>query len=240
MEKWLKKIFSLQTLGIVIAIVSAYYGYKQFVRDEPGQISLATGKFSLDDNIRWIFIGFDLENDVTDLKHMLNIPLFGNLGEQPIEDVFMCGSIMEKGLSFEESNCYSFRKGEEVKHEYPIVFSTRMEKLPYFSFFPFPINKVKNDVNKGLHISVNMAYTYKGHPNLENYFFILAGIPQKNRNNSQEAFAKHIMPYLIKLNKQDSVAIIYNDIVVTHLKKLSEINNESFYNSLKTIKDFER
>lgn len=240
MEKWLKKIFSLQFLGFVVAIVTAYYGYKQYLRDEPGKLILSNGKYSLDENIRWVFIGFDLEDEITDLEKMHNIPLFGNLDKQPIEDVFMCGSIMEKDVTFEQSECYTFREGKVIEHEYPIVFSTRMEKIPYFSFFPFPMNKVKKDVTKGLHISVNMAYTYKGHPELENYFFILVGVPKQNKNNSQEAFAKHIMPYLIKLKDLNSVAVIYKDTVVTKLKDIKEINNDNFYNNLKSIKELER
>lgn len=239
MEHWLKKIFSLQFLGFVVAVLTLYYGYKQFVRDEPGQLCLATGNNTFDKKIRWVFIGFDMETDRIDLEHMRNIPLLGNMGEKPIEDVFMCGSIMEK-ISFVGNTAYTFRKGEETGHPNPYTFAVRMEKIPYFSFFHFPLKEIHGNARNGIHVSVNMAYTYKGHPNLENYFFILTGIPKAYKANSQISYAKYLIPYLAKLNKQDSVAIIFKDTMVCNLKDLQTIKEESFIRNLRQIKDFEK
>lgn len=239
-EKWLKKIFSLQFLSFVVAIIGAYYGYKQFVRDEPGKVTLCTAKFTLEDKIRWILIGFDSEEDTIDIKNMRNLPLFGNMGKQPIEDVSIFGSIMEGNLRFQTNPAYNFSKGEDVGNKNPYVFSVRMEKIPYFSFFPFPIDRLKVSPREFVHLSVNMAYTYKGHPQLENFFFILTGIPKQYKNKSQEMYTKYIYPYLIKINKPESIAVIYKDTVITNLKTTEEINNKAFYDSLKRIKDFEK
>lgn len=239
MERWLKKIFSLQFLGFVVAVLALYYTYKQFDREEPGEFTLMTGKYTLNKDIRWVFIGFDMTSNSIDLENMKNIPLFGNMGEKPIEDVFMCGSIMEN-INFVSNKMYTLRKGEESGHQYPYTFAVRMKQIPYFSFFPFPLDKIIGNPNKGIHASVNMAFTYKGHSNLENYFFIITGIPKQYKSNSQMAYAKYLVPYLVQLNKQDSIAIIYKDTIVSKVKDIQVLKDKSFVNKLKNIKDLEK
>lgn len=108
---WLKRIFSVQTLGILISLFGAYYTYKAYMQNEPSQLSYKYYERtdSICDN-HYITIDTDVE-EITDFYSFLitNIPCIqlGYGGNVPLGDVLSFPVISNKSdKSLKSFKCY--------------------------------------------------------------------------------------------------------------------------------------
>lgn len=164
-SKWLKRIFSLQTLSIIIALFGTYYTYKAFIENQPAEISFKIPKLEGESLI--YEDARDLSNIWTlgiykippveinraimgGIENMLLFPIIGNKSDKSIQH-FRCkihvwydhcmaklfkDSKEASELPFINSEYYTINS--ETEHN--IVFSYNFDYLPAQTRLPNPIN----------------------------------------------------------------------------------------------------
>lgn len=235
---WLQRIFSLKFLGFVIGLVSLYFTYVTFIKDNPGDLCLYNIDHTFNKDIRYIFYGFEIDDDSIYFNKRNNFPKFVNNGPNEIIDF---GLVAETKLNYSltANSYYDYDIEEEEEGSFSNVrFALTTERLGFMSTVPFPIDALETNDAEIQFNYINSGVIYKGmSEDIINYFYYIVGVPKNFRDekgieiSAEETFINKIKPYLLYFldnrDKNEILIIFSNDYVEAPAKlKLLRENNK--------------
>jgi len=246
-SRWLKKIFSIQFISLVIAAVGLYFAYDQFVKDKPGEFRFFNKGNRFSPDIRTVFYGFEINGDSIYLDNNMYLPTLANFSQKPIVDLKVVAD-MQYNFGFRCDDNYNWFKQDESDLQIPkITFVAGTERLGSMTPITFPIRSLETDYDEIQVNYVRMGIVYQGAPEeIMNYFYYLVGIPPKLRDDdgkeksAEYLFIKAIRPYLLHfLEKEEAnkVLIVFNTSSVEAPSKLHLLKDENI--EVKSIKELQ-
>ena len=233
--KWLKKIFSLQFLGIVLTIIFGWYGVASYLQNQPGELIFKSHLTEFDKNFNCIFYGFELEKDTISIMDLPNIPIFANITSHTIEDI-TAYSYVPKIYSVAVADDYWQIESEKTLNEKEygigfIHFLFTRDKIKPLDGIRWPIIQIAGNKNQILIYPIDIFYSYKT-KEMSSIRLMLVGIPnnnhEKTKKDIERLFIKTIRPYLMTIDNIDKCAIIFGEKVVESLSK-EKVSNSDFY-----------
>ena len=101
--RWLKRIFSLQTVSVIAAIIAAYYTYKAYVANEPSQVSIVNSSLLKQVNVvnqrNFIYL---MSPNYRLLPIALGTPIIMNQTNNSIKDFRLEIDIFHPDLKFDD------------------------------------------------------------------------------------------------------------------------------------------
>lgn len=235
--KWLKKLFSVQFLEIVIGIAGLYLTYLAFIRDEPGELSLYNNSHQFSKDIRYVIFGFEIIEDSLDFQNSKSFPSLANFSNNELNDFGVLAE-MQNNIGFKASESYEYYIEETDSILFDKVqFYTKRERIGFMEPVNFPLEKMETKGDELLFQQIKYAYYYQGVPeDIINMHYFIVGIPQQYRDDdgtiidAECAFIKAIRPLLLQsiIEKIDSkqILIVFKDKYVEAPSKMELLSNE--------------
>lgn len=104
LEQWLKRIFSLQVLSLLLALVTGWITYRQFIRDNGGVTTVTYDGTVLSSNgRRQIVVCMDAPGRIPDISLS---PTFANESEYSVRDFALQYTYTCRGIRLKPSDFY--------------------------------------------------------------------------------------------------------------------------------------
>lgn len=220
--RWLKRIFSIQTISVIAGLIAAYYTYITYIGNEPSKLSIEylindfyykDSTINFDDK-RFFFTSIQSSNGSIDLvdpiykdKSIATIPRYVNNTNKSITN-FRCEIYLYSS--------WMYYKEDDINHDYEIIERQQSGdvKLRYkynvlnaHSILPFPLTRV----HLSLHDPIAESYNYQPEYTIHlDYCFTYDGIdnPLYTRteifsfDNNDLNYNKHQEDYINKMYKE--------------------------------------
>lgn len=235
--RWLRRIFSLEFLGVVTGLVGLYFAYDAFIKDKPGELHLFN-KSKICEDVRYIFYGFEIKGDSLEFAKAKNFPYIANYSNNPITDFSMvCRMKNNIGCRIDDSFDYYLEDDDSLQIP-NIMMACTAERIGYMGIIPFPLVKMETRTDEIIIQHVLLSYLYQGlSEDVVNLFYFIVGIPPEYKENgitrgAEYSFIKAIRPYLLSIEDNEQIFIAFDDKTVVAPSKLDllkekEINVES-------------
>ena len=240
MIKWLRRIFSLEFLGVVIGAASLYLAYITFANDStPGHLCHFNVNKTFDKGIRYIFYGFEINDDSLYINNNKYFPCLVNNGPNEIVD-FSIASTMKLNVNISPNRnfAYSYEQNDSTTFA-KVSFAFVAERIGFMYSIPFPLDAIETYDDEIQMTEINSGVMYKDmSEDIINYFYFIVGIPKHYRDEKGEeitaehAFIQTISPYLLyMLDNRDpnEILLIFDNKDVeapTKLRLLRDKNME--------------
>ena len=219
-SKWLKRLFSLEFLSVIIGLVGLWFAYNSFIQDKPGILRLTTVSGKLDEKITTVLYGFELNSDSIVVMNLPNIPLLANMTSNTIEDITVYGST-PKEYKVVPNPRYIAESPEVQKIKEmglgKLNYGLSQDKIHPMDGIYWPVSIIYPDKNELLIYPIDIYYSYKT-KKMTHIILLLVGIPNsrnsKTNDEIEKEFIAKIRPYLLDIKDLDKTAIIYNDKIV--------------------------
>ena len=209
LNRWLKRIFSLEFVSVVIGLIGLYFAYDAFIKDKPGELCLFNDKQSFRKDIRYIFYGFEIKEDSITFRKAFNLPTLINKSSNEIKDVSVTAE-MTTSVGFSVNGFYKYeieKNQDSIANSmlFPYVYMTyATDRIGFGSGIPFPIYSLATDGDELFLKNIKMSYIYQGmSEDVINLTYYIVGIPEGYRDedgkviDAEYAFIKAIRPYLL-------------------------------------------
>lgn len=222
---WLKRIFSLQTLGIIMTAIMLWFSYDQFIKERPGYLVFSNPFNSYNQNINTIIYGFEFDSDTIDVLEQ-KIPVIANKTENDISDIKLlaempavCGFSLSPGFRF------MLEKDSSM-----VSFSFEKDRLGYNDVIGFPMSKIFHVKNETLYLPMRYTYIHKGlkEPDVKKiYIFAIPKAITSSEKSAQAHFISLFKPLLKNNSNTKDLAIVYKDttIIAPNISKLENSSN---------------
>ena len=232
--KWLKRMFSLEFLGVLIGLAGLWFGYKTFIQEKPGILRLTTKSGKLDEKVNTVFYGFELDKDSFLIMDLPNIPILANMTSNTIEDITVFGYTPKeyKALPNSRYMAESIEAHNQNNKEFglgKLSYALRQDKINPMDGIFWPVSIIYPNQNELFFYPIEIYYSFKT-KEMTHITLFLVGIPINNGKLSsaevETEFIKKIKPYLLGIDDVDKTAIIYHDKIVPSpsIKKLKQDN----------------
>lgn len=225
--QWLKRIFSVGTISVLIGIVSLVITYLAFFRDSPGNLSMSMKTEKIDDKVSTIYVLTPVGDDGIDFVDQSVMPFLGNLTQRPVLD---CTFIMEfyTNNQFELFQEYTCRVDTTKASKPYVEMARKMETIGYMGSESFPLIWFGSSAFEPQMTTFGWTYIHRGMKKPRTYNIRLFTVPERMINDNEDyVFLKMIRPYLLEEKSLKNVAIFYDNILIQgprNVKKLSSGN----------------
>lgn len=226
--KWLKRVFSLEFLGVLIGAASLYLAYVTFMKDTPGSLSLFNEKHHYSERIRYVFYGFEIDGDSLYFYKKDNFPSLANRSSNSIKDLTLT-AFMRNNVGYKVDRSYSFAiKDDETGLQFPqLITSYQAERIGFGGLIPFPLTVMETKSDELLTQRIDLVFIYNGmDEHAVNLHYIIVGVPQHYRDDdgkeidAEYAFIKAIRPILTDIEDPQQILIIYDKYSIEAPSKL--------------------
>lgn len=245
--KWLKKLFSLQFLSVLIGVGGLYLAYRTFIREEPGELTLHNYNKHFGKNVRNIIYGFEIDSDSLYIRGARNFPLLANVSHNSLEDVSIIAE-MQNNIGFRTTDGYFCTEEKDSVLWGKVNFYVKRERIGFMDPILFPIETLETDENELLFQHIRFAYAYKGmSEDIINMHYFIVGIPKHYRDDNgkiidaEYAFLKSIRPLLLQSIAEEvtpnQILIIFKDKYVEAPQNINLLKGENI--KVKSIKELQ-
>lgn len=243
--KWLKRIFSLKFLGVIIGAASLYLAYVTFMKDTPGSLSLFNSKHHFSEKIRYVFYGFEIDGDSLYFYKKNNFPSLVNRSSNSIKDLTLT-AFMRNNVGYKVDRDYSFAiKDDETGLQFPqLSMGYQAERIGFSGLIPFPLTVMETKSDELLTQNIEFAYIYNGmEEDAINLFYVIVGVPQHYRDDdgkeidAEYAFIKAIRPILTEIEDPQQILIIYDNYSIEAPSKLDLLKEKNI--RIRTINELQ-
>lgn len=219
-SKWLRRLFSLEFLSVVIGLAGLWFAYNTFVKDKPGILRLTTVSGKLDEKITNVLYGFELNCDSIVVMNLPNIPLIANMTSNTIEDITVYGCTPKEYKAVPNPRYITespeMQKIKEIGLG-KLSYGLSQDKIHPMDGIYWPVSIIYPDKNELLIYPIDIYYSYKT-KKMTHIILLLVGIPNpgniKTKDEIEKEFIAKIRPYLLGIEDLDKTAIIYNNKIV--------------------------
>ncbi len=227
-KDWLKNIFSVTTIGIVLTALGLLINYLVFRQATPGDLNLTIGKNRVDKNVTIIYVLTPVGDKGVDFMVNCDMPVFANFDQRPVLD---CTFIMEfySKNSFISYPEYMY-KVDSTKASKPYVeMAKKVDTIGYMGGELFPLMSMSASSIEPQITTFGWTYIHRGMDDPITYNIRLVSVPERflDNGNPDYSFLKILRPELLAEKSLKKVAIYYNGVLIQnpkHVKRLGDNN----------------
>ena len=237
---WIKKIFTMQTVTLLVGLIGLWFTYITFFQNKPGEIGFFTTNSRLEDNITTVFYGFEQTSDSVVLSTLPLFPNMANFTEHSIEDMTVIAFTTDmykvtknpryNSATNEELNGNALNYDKKFKPIGGITYAYKSAKIFPMEPILWPIYTIYSNPEENLIFPIQIFYSFKSKKMTKLELF-LVGLPKSSesltKQEKENKFIKIIRPYLLECEDLDNTAIIYDKKIVQSPSK-RKITKENF------------
>jgi len=232
-NRWLRRIFSLEFLGVVIGAIGLYFTYDTFLKEKPGEIRMYNEKQKFSSDIRYVFYGFEIKGDSLNLLRAKNFPHLANYSSNPVNDFTMLSN-MDNNLGCTINERYKHEVAVDDSLSFPqLRMASFHERVGYMGVVPFPIETIETRTDEVLIQHILLSYMYQGmKEDIVNLHYYLVGIPPHYRDDdgreisSEKYFIKAIRPYLLMIEDYNQILLLFGNKIVEAPKNIELLDEK--------------
>ena len=230
--RWLKRIFSLEFLSVIIGLVGLYFAYDSFIKDKPGDLRFFNVEHVFSEDIHYIYYGFEMNGDSLDISSNVYIPRLINYSSNSINDLSVV-ALANNGTPFRPNGNYDVKVyGKDSSSISKITMALRNERIGYMGIIPFPIDRIALEYGEILTETISINYLYKGmEDEVKTVHVTLIGIPPEYKDDdgyaksAEYSFIKAVRPYLLMMIEDyKEVAVMFENKTVEAPSKIDLLN----------------
>lgn len=215
--RWLKRIFSLEFLGVIIAAVSLWYTYQQFIAEKSGDLEWANYYGNVSKKTNYIIVSLPYTGDSIQLNTN-TMPMLSSSKSQ-VEDLIVMAEIPVKAqMRIHPAYNVNTEKQEHYHDKLTAVFETA--RLGAHHSVPFPIQTIYPEDGETIKIPVTLSYVYKNcQENVNGTTFDLVVYPN-NGDMTEKEFMSAIKPLLLSADesgKLGETSVLLEDRIIKDL-----------------------
>lgn len=214
--KWLKRIFSLEFLGVVIGAAGLYLAYQQLANEKPGNLQWSNAYGTLSEDTKYIIVSQPYTGDSVLLMNETMPFLKSN--KKQVEDLLVMANIPAK-TNFSIRQAYTtVRQAQTGKHD-NIEAALEIERLGANHAIPFPVQVIYPVSGETIKLPVTVACMYKDKNSVLGTAIHLVVYPADGQL-TEKMFMKAIKPLLLIADKNgqlDKTAVLYENKIIENL-----------------------
>lgn len=218
--KWLKRIFTVNTVSLIVGIASLLIAYLAFIRESPGKMHFQSYVHKFSKKTQTIFFLIDVNKEAADFLKLEGTPFLANISQKTVQD---CVTYFEMvtPFPFEVQENYSCKIDSSATEKNLIhaEMALRKETIGYMDGLFFPISKLYASSDEPVIIPINWMYIHKGMKKTVGYRVYLVTLPVGfvSDDEIESTYLRLIRPYLLEGDPKTS-AIVYKNTVIEHPK----------------------
>ena len=224
--KWIKRIFSVGTLSVMIAILTGIVTYMSFFRDAPGKITLMVKTNRISKQVSDLYFLMTVRDSGVDFLEQKCTPYLANNTQRTITDFH---SILDfySDNDFQCASDYAYMI-DSTESKPRITVLRKVESIGYLGFVSFPLNSINVSNSEPQITHFGWSYIHKGMKDSVTYQIRMITIPERLLigKDADSEFLKLLRPYLLDNRKSKSIAIVYQEMLIEN-PRLELLKNDS-------------
>ena len=225
---WLKRIFSVGTISVIIGLASLTIAYLSFFRGSPGKLTLAMSANKLDKEVSTVFILTPVEQDgKLDFLKQSIMPYLANYTQRTVQDC----SMMIEFYTDKDYEVYSDFMSwvDSTQYTPKVEIAKKIGDMGYMDAEGFPLRRLSVGGDEPKVTTFGWTYIHRGMKTTRTYYVHLITVPKSfiKRGSEDLEFLKILRPYLLDEKNPKAVAISYNGAVIANPRNVDLLRSKS-------------